>query len=351
MYNKYKNLNIASTLFLFCSVLFLACKKEVKPIELIIPERTIDSVAMKAYKANLSNRYAAIGYMYGWGTSDASILMHTPDSLDVIVLKNGYGNLSPAQVTDLNNTRSKKATKVLLGFDFNVGIVAPSDLTDTINNRQTRRRAELVASGATAALITTELAKVKTDAESWAKAIAINQYNNITLQASGLIQQYKFDGISIQLPVVSGYLQDAVNVFFQNLGADYGVGKQNILIVENPDTLYKASLAKANWLVYNKQTPDYNLSYFSNDASYFPNGKFVPSADYASETDADGYGDSQTFGPSGILPRTSDVVNWNGPNKGGAAFYHIEKNYTSIAGNITYTGLRLAINTLQHSQK
>ncbi|WP_447640856.1 MULTISPECIES: glycoside hydrolase family 18 [Chitinophagaceae] len=351
MYNRHKKRNVASAVVILCCGMILSCKKEIKPINLIEPQRTIDSTAMKAYKANLSSRYVSMGYIYGWGTSDASILMHTPDSLDIIVVRDGYDNISHTQVDDLNNVRSKKATKVLLGFDFNTNVISVSDLADTITNRQSRTQQELAASGATTTQIASALTKVKTDAESWAKALAIYQYNSLMLKANDLIPKYNFDGISILLPVTSGYLQDAVNVFFQNLSPDYGIGKKNILVIENPDTLYNNYLKNANWLVYNKQTPNYYLSYISDNASLFPSTRYLPTADYTNTTDADGFVDSQTFGPNGIFPRTMDIVNWYASNKGGAALYHIEKDYTNITGNMTYTSLRQFIQALQLSKK
>ncbi|MFT3904657.1 MAG: hypothetical protein QM727_15905 [Niabella sp.] len=352
MHNKYNAFNITQGVIVCCCVvLFAACSKtSIEPVKIIELKREIDTKAMQAYKSNLSDRYVSIGYIYDWGNTDASILMHTPDSLDIIVVKNGYDHLSIAQITDLNDVKSKKATKVLLGLDFNANVITPSDLADTITVRQGRRQQELTAEGAGPAQITTELAKVKTDTENWAKAIAVYQYNNLMIKANELIREYKFDGISILLPVNSGYLQEPVNIFFQNLGADYGLGKQNILVIENPDIIYSDVLVKANWLVYNKQTPDYYLTYFTEDAAKLPGSKFVPSADYTNETDTDGFLDSETFSATGILPRTRDIVNWKASNKGGAAFYHIEKNYTDISGNLTYNSLRHAIRELQFSE-
>ena len=99
MYNKLK---IATALLALSCSIFLSCKKEIKPIDVIAPERPIDSTAMKAYKSNLNSRYVSIGYMYGWGTSDASILMHTPDSLDIIEkrIKNAKGEVEYFQNYD-----------------------------------------------------------------------------------------------------------------------------------------------------------------------------------------------------------------------------------------------------------
>lgn len=351
MYNKYNTFNTARLLTFFCLILIAACSKTgIEPVNIIEPTREIDTKAIQAYKSNLNNRYISIGYIYGWGKSDASILMHTPDSLDIIVVKDGYQNITNAQAEDLSNVKALKATKVLLGIDFNENIISPSDLADTIATRRTRKQAELIAIGATPAQINNELAKITTDAENWAKAIAIYEYNHLMKIADEQIQKYKYDGISILFPVTVGYLEEPINIFFQNLSSDYGVGKQYSLIIENPDAAFAPSLERANWLVYNKQTPDYYLNYFTEDAARFPDNKFIPSANYVSETDADGFLDSETFSASGILPRTLDIVNWKSSNKGGAAFYHIEKNYHDVAGNLTYVGLRKAIRQLQFSE-
>ncbi|GEM_PF-267670 len=364
---KMKHLPVRLVVVLSLCMLVTACNKLIpEPVTVIPPTREVPTQALQAYKTNLDSRFVAIGFMYGWGKADASILMHTPDSLDIIVVKDGYEKLSDAQVADLKTVQGKKATRVLMGYtltDVNELLPSNQTLTDTVTNRAARALALFVSANPTAT--TARRNAFRDSAQAANRPIAglemrTKAYGIIVdafagaAEAVGLMKESGFDGISIQFPnaISASYLGDTVEAIAGRFisEAAVGRGKQHLLIVENPDTTASTALSAANWLVYNRTTPTYTLANFTRDAAFWGSGKFIPSADYSNDTDADGFVDSETFSPNGILPRTLDVINWKATNKAGAAFYHIEKNYNDIRGSFTYYSLRHAIIDLQRTQ-
>ena len=50
--------------------------------------------------------------------------MKTPDSLDVVVIKDNYNSLSETQKKDLTEVQQKKATKVFVGLNFEAQLKA-----------------------------------------------------------------------------------------------------------------------------------------------------------------------------------------------------------------------------------
>lgn len=102
---------------IIASLLAVACN-DIEPIDIEAPKREINTQALTQYKADLNKRPITMGMLYNWGKEAGAILMNTPDSLDVIVVKNNYNAIDEMLQNDLRNVQQKKATKVLLGIDF-----------------------------------------------------------------------------------------------------------------------------------------------------------------------------------------------------------------------------------------
>ncbi len=111
---------------------FAACSKWVTPepvdFDSSLTESNKDEAyyeALRAFKA--SDHKISFGWFDGWdvvpgSASLASSLSFVPDSMDVISLWSGSGNLTPAKLEDLRFVTEKKGTKVLLcSFFWKIG--------------------------------------------------------------------------------------------------------------------------------------------------------------------------------------------------------------------------------------
>ena len=292
-------------LMIIASLLAIACN-DIEPIEIDAPKREINTQALTQYKSNLNNRPITMGMLYNWGKEAGAILMNTPDSLDVIVVKNNYNSIDEILQNDLKGVQQKKATKVLLGIDF-------SETTSTD---------------------TTELTKLATDALAIAKA---NGFNGVSIEfpqeTSDYFSQEAFDAVLSAIVANKGNLLFAV----ENMYGEYGLTSE-----EKP-------IDKANWVVFRKKDNEL-FSSFTDQAEKWTTLRYLPSTDFSEEGLEDGYTDSANFNPDGKdgrYPRTIDITNWKASNRAGVALYHIEKDYYNLSGKTTFKTLRGIIHKVQ----
>lgn len=290
---------------IIASLLAIACN-DIEPIEIDAPKREINTQALTQYKSNLNNRPITMGMLYNWGKEAGAILMNTPDSLDVIVVKNNYNSIDEILQNDLKGVQQKKATKVLLGIDF-------SETTSTD---------------------TTELTKLATDALAIAKA---NGFNGVSIEfpqeTSDYFSQEAFDAVLSAIVANKGNLLFAV----ENMYGEYGLTSE-----EKP-------IDKANWVVFRKKDNEL-FSSFTDQAEKWTTLRYLPSTDFSEEGLEDGYTDSANFNPDGKdgrYPRTIDITNWKASNRAGVALYHIEKDYYNLSGKTTFKTLRGIIHKVQ----
>ncbi|MDO4880558.1 MAG: glycoside hydrolase family 18 [Capnocytophaga sp.] len=328
-----------------------ACYK-VEPIEISVPQREIDTQALTQYKANLHNRNITMGMLYNWTNETGSFLMRTPDSLDVIVLKDSYENISETQKNDLQAVQQKKATKVLVGLNMDAIAKAYETQKETeIANKQKEIEANknLTTPEEKEKQINAAISEITERLSAIAK-------ENIAKQGENILQIAKnngFNGISIEFPMV---LKDPFNEEnFNGMLANIVANKGNLLlVVENPYgergfTSDVKPIDAADWIVYYKKNNELYKS-FSDLAQKFTLSRFLPSTDFSEETLIDGFSDSTAFDPdgkNGKYPRTTGLLYWTASNKKGVALYHIEKDFHNLAGKNTYKNLRSIINKLQ----
>ena len=281
-------------LIFIASLLAVACN-DIEPIDIEAPKREINTQALTQYKADLNKRAITMGMLYNWGKEAGAILMNTPDSLDVIVVKNNYNAIDEILQNDLRDVQQKKATKVLLGIDFSAATT-----TDT-----------------------TKLTKQAND------AIAIAKANG-------------FNGVSVEFPQESSdYFSkaafDAVLFAVENMYGEYGLTSE-----EKP-------IGKANWVIFRKKDNEL-LRSFTDQAEKWKPLRYLPSTDFSEEGLADGFSDTTNFNPDGKdgrYPRTVDIINWKASNRAGVALYHIEKDYYNLSGKTTFKTLRGIIHKVQ----
>lgn len=336
------------------TLLGVSCSK-VEPIEIIAPERDIDTALLTQYKTNLENRNVSVGMLYGWGVKNESVLMKTPDSLDIIVVKDGYDNLTEYQKQDLSEVRQKKATKVFIGLDFLSEALAFQNQYDNQYAEQVSEKEE-EWKASSEALTNTQKQEIITKIGENISAKMISELNqkfeNLSKNILKKMEDEGFDGVSVELPQEFnfGYTQELVEEFLTQIASQTGKGTKYFLMLENMygergATLDVKITDAANWIVYHKKG-NTSLGDITEKSTKYPN-RFLPSADFSEEDWMEGFSDSGYFSDNGKPSRPADLLNWQSDNKGGVAFYHIEKNQLDMSGKVTYKTLRTLIHQLQ----
>lgn len=338
-------------------LLAVACSK-VEPIEVIAPQRDIDTETLKKYKsqAELEKRNVVMGMMYNWGKESGALLANTPDSLDIVVIKSGYDNITDVLKNDMQFVQQKKATKVLLGIDFEAAYQEYENVKGKeIHSEKSDKEKEWKASNER--LTAQEKKEILSKIEKEVAESVANRYTEkLGKQAAEFLKIVKsngFDGVSIEFPqnLNEVYSTENFDKFLAEIAAETGKGKSLLLVVENP---YKERgvtndvqpIDSANWIVY-RQKGTQLLKNFDEQTEKWAAFRYVPSVDFTEEDLAEGFSDTKIFSPQGRPSRVFDVINWQSSNKGGVAYYHIEKNYYDIVGNVPFKTLRNAIGKIQ----
>lgn len=326
------------------AVLAAACT-EIEPVEVIAPVREIDTQALTQYKENLSQRQVVIGMMYNWGKAHQSILVQTPDSLDVIVVKDGYQKLSVAQQEDLQQVKNTKATRVLLGVDFEQkNQEYLQDLEQKIAQRIAHKDKEIEASAErlTSDKVTLIKEQIKQDTQAEFSQLVEKELKELVDNALAWLSN-GFDGISIAFPSQynNTFSPERLGEFLSSVSEK--LPKDAYLILENPNKINPELVKRANWVVF-RTGDNTSLRDLTNAANSWDTQSFVPSADFSSETLEKGFSDTERFP---IQNKLFEVISWQAPNKKGVAYYHIELQYNDVQGGITYKTLRRAIQKLQ----
>lgn len=338
-------------------LLAVACSKT-EPIEIIAPQRDIDTETLKKYKSQteMEKRNIVMGMMYNWGKESGAFLANTPDSLDIVVIKSGYDNITEVLKNDMQFVQQKKATKVLVGIDFEAAFQEyESKKEQEINAQKKDKEQEWKLSNER--LTNQEKTKILAELErEVAENLASTVIQKLEKQADELLDIAKsngFDGISIEFPqnLNEAYSAENLDKFLKEITKEAGKGKKLLLAVENPYgergfTNDVQVIDSVNWIVY-RQKGKQSFKNFDEQSQKWASFKYVPSVDFTEEDLAEGFADSQLFVPGGRLNRTMDVLNWQADNKAGVAYYHIEKNYYDKQGDVTFKTLRNAISKLQ----
>lgn len=341
-------------IIIVASLLAVSCNK-VEPIEIIAPEREVDVATLTQYKSNLESRAISVGMIYGWGSNPQSVLMQTPDSLDIIVVKDGWKTLTENQKQDLAEVRQKKATKVFVGVDFETDAVAFQDQYNSLYAAQvSEKEQEWKASGEalTEAQKQKIITKIGEDLTAQLQETLNQKLEQLSTEIFKKLQNENFDGVSVEFPQEFnfGYTQEKMDNFLSQMVSQTGKGKKYYLMLENmygerPKTTDATPSDVANWIVYRKKDNTL-LENITGKSQDYPN-PFLASTDFSEEDWKEGYLDSKTFLSSGKPSRPAELVNWQSNNRAGVAFYHIEKNQLDLSGKTTYHTLRTVIHQLQ----
>lgn len=328
-----------------------SCDTDTESINIIEPKREIDASFLKDYKKDLSARKVSVGAIYDWGVLNQSNLIFTPDSLDIIVVKNNYFELTPHQQSDLKNVKELKATKVLVGADLNNFVEEMKQWHDkTLEKRVAEKEREITLTNDILESAQKEaiINEIKTRTIEDYKNLFKTKMEDLMEKNLNALNKNGFDGISIELPEVyeNSFVKDlCVNTMIKIIEK---LDASKLLIIENPIEKMEQN-KRANLLVAKKSTGSASLEYFENQAETFAPQRFMASIDFNEdpETLQAGFNDSKIFSPMGNLSKIKDIVHWQAENNAGVMFYHIEKDYTNIKGNNAYNALKNAINKIQ----
>lgn len=337
------------------ALLVVACNK-IEPIEIVAPERDIDTQTLKQYKSQLQSRLITMGMLYNWGQESGAFLKSTPDSLDVIILKNSYLQMNDILKNDLKFVQEKKATKVLVGIELETlyqEYEAEKEQKITTSKAEKEQEWKLTNERLSA----DEKKEILQQIEQTITNNLIKEAKEKLMQQATTVVQFAknngFDGVSIEFPQNLNEVYSAENLdnFLAEITKEAGKGKNLLLVIENPygergETTDVKPIDSANWIVY-RQKGKALFKNFDEQAQKWASFRYLPSVDFGEEDLAEGFADTKIFAPGGRLPRTIDVINWNATNKGGVAYYHIEKNYHDIVGNVSFKTLRNAIGKIQ----
>lgn len=339
---------ISTSLCVVAVVACSACQNDVQPIEVNAPLRNIDTQTLTAYKANLDQRSIVMAMHYGWGTVSGYDLSNTPDSLDVIVLKEHVSEFTDAMLADLESVQKSKGTKVILSEDIN-------DLELAANNAlkkdQKAAKKELLqawkATPDTAPATDEEKEqqieeKMQTLADA-AKADLKAKVEALATEMLSRLKKYDFDGLGVALPQDYKLIDKEVVVAFLNtLTTQVGKGTELLFVVETPLVEAKEAIDKANWIVFNQNGVP-SLSLFNKEAAEWSSVRYLPSFSFSDKDLAAGYADASEFSPFGPIPRDEAVLTWKATNKGGIAVYDTQQDYFNFDGNTSYAKLRRII--------
>ncbi|MCK0204394.1 glycoside hydrolase family 18 [Ornithobacterium rhinotracheale] len=328
-----------------------SCDTETESINIIEPKREIDTSFLKDYKKDLSSRKVSVGAIYDWGILNQSNLIFTPDSLDIIVVKNNYFELTPHQQSDLKEVKEKKATKVLIGADFNSFVEEMKQWHDkTLEKRLAEKEKELSIANDVIDNYKREdiMNKIKSRTIEDYKTLTQNKIKSLISSNLKALGENDFDGMSIELPeiyendFIKGLCVEAITAITAKLD------QSKLLIIENPIEKMEQN-TRANLLVSKKSSGSASLGFYETQTEIFAPQRYMASIDFTEdpETLGAGFNDSKIFNPSGNLSKIQDIVHWQAANNSGVMFYHIEKDYTNIKNKNAYNTLKNAINQIQ----
>lgn len=345
-------------IFPILAMFAFACSSKDEPVKVIAPKLIPNTDKLVSYKSNKDKRKVVMAMHYDWGTKPGYSLINTPDSLDIIVLKNNYEIPNLNMLEDLREVQALKATLVAPSIDMQVvSDKAEEEITSQyktekklleISWRQNNNRPEN-----------------NQDVESAYHKLKDSITGVVTKQTTQWLQShidaipmflgiFGYNGISIRVPnnnniFTSEQITNALKAVTDVAGKD----KKYMLVVESPNANYKEYNTKADFLVgYNPNSSDYN--YFIEESQLYPENKYLPAFDVQDDKLKGGYKNSPTFSAEGVS-KDKALLAFNVSNAGGVAVYHSEKYYyetADIEGYINpYVPFKVYINAVNSTNK
>lgn len=309
----------------------LACSKQEEPIKIVSPEVVNNTQDLLDFKKNRLERHIVASMHYDWGTKPGYSLANTPDSLDMIILKNNYvisGNRS--KIADLKIVQGK-GTWVLPSIDLELKSLTtakkiagdykeakkaqdkawakagdkpsnPSDVTGTYK----RIKDEIVG-------------KENEKLATWLKEQIA--FIGESLSALG------YNGISIRLPQTEEvFTPQQVEELLAKSLEHTGQGKDKLLVIESPIARYKEQIGMANFVVLHKPEVSDFVDYEAM-VREFEGAKLLLAYDLNDSNLTKGYKNNPFFSPSEDWGKDQILLKYKHQAKAGIAVYHAEKMY------------------------
>ncbi|MDO5017038.1 MAG: hypothetical protein Q4E10_01590 [Porphyromonas sp.] len=318
-----------------------SCQNNIEPVEVITPRNEIDTETLDSHKSSVLGRPIVMAMHYGWGTGNGSgvQLYRLPDYLDVVVVKETMHDLLPWMAEDLKITQEVKQTKILNSIDYRaIESVLMSDLKKAVKKQRDLLRKEwaAMAEQPTEEEQASLLLEVEAKAKETFGAKALELAKQETAEQLEAISQFGFNGVCVQLPTeFELFTKENVTALLSTVTAKCGGDNEPYLVIEAPFEEARAEIEKATWIVFNRPVLEHLLANFSNEAKAWPSNRYLPSADFTDKENEDGFKDETHF-TIGNLSRMHSIQYWQAPNKAGVAYYHTEKDATTIVETMPY---------------
>lgn len=332
-------------LYFILIIMLLSCSVREAPITVYAPTRVPDSHGLENFKSK-KDKPIVIGMHYDIGAKSGYDLMNTPDSLDMIVLKNNYMNFNPVLLDDIDFVRHYKRTRVLLGLDLHAMISeVAKQIRKEYNEAKKQQDRQWGDQRPEAREVAATYSKLKEKIVTDNKEKLIKKVDVATEQLPGIAKVLGVDGFSIQLPYDYDMInQDKLSEIIEKFAKISGKDKNFILMIENPLIELKGQIAKADYVISCKRTS--KLQDITMEAEQWSEQGYLPSFDVTDTKLSESYEDNPVFSYP-LMSKDRSLLKWTASNKKGIAIYHSEQMYYDVQnyqGYIyTYAGLRRLI--------
>lgn len=337
----------------------MSCSKQEEPVKIIEAEVQSDNQEAVKYKQNRGERQIVVAMHYDWGTKPGYSLANTPDSLDMIVLKNNYAyGKDGAKMSDLKAAQAK-ATWVLPSIDMEL---KSTQVAKTIAADYKAAKKAQDAAWAKAGDKPTDAAVVAQTYEAIKRAILRQESDKLiawVTEQKAFVEEaltsLGYNGISLRLPQ-SEDIFDQVQVvdLLSKVSSLAGQGKDKLFVVESPVAKYKEHFASANYLVIHKPELSDFVDYEAMLAT-FEGAKLVLAYDLADSNLSKGFKNVPIFSPTVDLTKDEVLLKYKHQSKAGIAVYHSEKYYyqtEAYKGFVNpYVPFKALINKVAQTQK
>lgn len=334
------------------------CFEQETHIKIVEPKIAPNTAVLVNYKSNIDNRKVVMAMHYNWGTKPGYSLINTPDSLDIVVLKNNYEAPNVDMLNDLAEVQSLKATKVIPSIDMKeVSDRAEAAIASEYKSEKklleiswkqngNKPQSDDEVEAEYTKLKESITSKIKGQAKEWLKV----QTNNIP----SLLQKIGYNGISIRVADNNNIFasEDTENTL-KAITDVAGKDKKYMFVVESPNDNYREYNLKANFIIgYRPNLSDFND--FVEESKLYPDNRYLPAFDTQDEKLKGGYKNSPVFSAEGVS-KDQALLSLDVPNMAGVAVYHSEKYYYETAdlqGFVnTYIPLKVYINAVNSTNK
>lgn len=313
----------------------MACSQQEEPIKLVTPERSEVSAELINYKNQRANRNIVVAMHYDWGTKPGYSLANTPDSLDMIVLKNNYAELSNEQRADLKAVQVNKGTLVLPSIDMEV--IAQTVQKRIANDYKAAKKVQ-DATWAKAGTRPSDEATITQTYQAIKEAILREEQHKLSTwvdEQGKAIERYLgadfgFDGISLRLPQGTDvFTNEQTTMLLDKALSLAGKDKAKTLVIESPLVAYKEHLMGASYLILH-QPELTDFKEYEILVNNFADSRLLFAYDLNDANLSKGYKNIPFFTSSDNLDKSQILLQYKHTAKAGIAVYHSEKYYFEV---------------------